>query len=110
MQSPSLSQLQGFYNTLNSTEEQIAALSTIEFDVDIDFSKVYENIQKLNKLQELRKILGSTENQIKVLEVVEFDIDIEKAQKEWTTTLAELKICPICKQSTANIENHCMQS
>jgi len=105
-----LDKLQGFYNTLNSIEEQIVALPTIEFNVDIDFSDVRENIQKLNKFQELRKILGSTENQIKVLEVIEFDIDIEKAQKEWTTTLAELKICPVCKQSTANIENHCIQS
>lgn len=102
-----LGKLQGFYNTLNSIEEQIVVLSTIEFDVDIDFSEVRENIQKLNRLQELRKTLGPIEDQIRPLKVMEFDADIEKAQKEWTTILTTLKICPVCKQSTVNVGTHC---
>lgn len=105
-----LDKLQGFYNTLNSIEKQIVALPTIEFDVDIDFSEVYENIQKLDSFQKFRKTLDFIEDQIKSLEIMEFDIDIEKAQKEWTTTLIDLKICPMCKQSTINIEMHCNQS
>lgn len=102
-----LDTFQGFYNTLNSIKEQIAVLPTIEFDADIDFSGVHKNIRKLDKLQELHKILGSIENQINVLKVIEFDIDIEKAQKAWTAALIELKICPVCKQSTMHIEEHC---
>ena len=102
-----LDKLQGFYNGLNSVEEQIVALPAIEFDVDIDFSNIHENIQKLDKFQKLRETLGFIDGQIKALEVIEFDVDIEEAQKEWTATLADLKICPTCKQSTANIEEHC---
>jgi len=105
-----LTKLQKFYTAINSIDAQITSLPTIEFDVDIDFSEVRENIQKLGRFQKLRETLDFIEDQIKTLKTTEFDADIEKAQKEWMATLAELKICPVCKQSTANIENHCMQS
>ena len=104
-----LDKLQGFYNALNSIEEQIVALSTIEFDVDIDFSEVRENIQKLNRLQELRKTLGPIESKITALTIIKLDSSIERAQKEWAEALVELKICPTCKQSTTNIGKHCKQ-
>ena len=102
-----LCKFQGFHGALNSIEEQIAVLPAIEFDVDIDFSEMHKNIQKLTRLQKLLETLNLIESKIKLLEVTEFDMDIEKAQKEWVIVLAALKICPTCKQSTANIEKQC---
>lgn len=102
-----LGKFQGFYDTLNSIDTQITSLPTIEFDIDIDFSKVHGNIQKLTRLQKLLETLNLIESKIKLLEVIEFDMDIEKAQKEWVATLADLKICPVCKQSTMHIEKQC---
>ena len=104
-----LVKLQGLYTTLNSIDTQIASLPTIELDVNIDFNKVRENIQKLNKLQELRKTLDLIESKITALVIIKLDPSIEKAQKEWATALVDLKICPVCKQSTIDIENHCKQ-
>lgn len=102
-----LGKLRGFYSILNSIEEQIVVLPAIDFDVDIDFSEVRENIRKLDKFQKFRETLGSIGSKIKLLEVAEFNIDIEKAQKKWLATLADLKICPVCKQSVLNIEKRC---
>ena len=99
-----LDKFQRFHDTLNSIEEQIAVLPAIEFDINIDFSEVRENIQKLTRLRRFLETLNLIESKIKLLEVVEFDIDIEKAQKEWVATLADLKICPTCKQSVQNIK------
>ena len=104
-----LTKLQKFYTTLNSIDTQIASLPIIELDVNIDFNKVRENIQKLSRLQELYKTLERIESKITALVIVKLDPSIEKAQKEWATTLAALKICPVCKQSTIDIENHCKQ-
>ena len=102
-----LDKLQVFYDTLNSIEKQIVALPTIEFDIDIDFSEVRENIQKLTRLQELLETLNLVESKITALVIIKFDPSIEKAQKEWAKALVDLKICPVCKQSTINIEKHC---
>jgi len=104
-----LNKLQEFYKALNSIDTQITELPTIELDETINFSEVRENIQKLTKLQELRKTLELIESKIIALTIIKFDLSIEKAQKAWATALAELKICPICKRSTLNIENHCKQ-
>ena len=105
-----LTKLQKFYTALNSIDAQITSLPTIELEIDIDFSKIRKNIQKLAKLRKLHETSASIDDQIKTLKATEFDVDIEKAQKEWIITLAKLKICPMCKQSTANIGNHCIQS
>ena len=99
-----LSKLQEFYTVLNSIDTQIASLPTIEIDIDFNFSKIRENIQKLSKLRKLHETLASIDDQIKTLKATEFDADIEKAQKEWTTTLTKLGICPTCKQSVQNIK------
>jgi len=104
-----LNKLQGLYKDLNSIEEQIVKLPKITADIDIDFNLLRKDIQKLNRLQELYTTIISTEDQIKKLENIQFDEDIAKAKKEWTTALAALKICPICKQSTTHIGEYCGQ-
>jgi len=93
-------------NFLDSIDDQIKLLPTIKV-VDIDFVEVRENIQKLGSLQEYVDKLSVIDNQIKLLSEVEFDINIKDAQEEWATALITLKICPLCKQSTINIENCC---
>ncbi len=104
-----LSNLQRFYTTLNSIYAQITSLPIIELDVNINFNKVRENIQKLNRLQELHNTLDRIEHKITTLVSIKLDPSIEKAQKAWATTLVDLKICPVCKQSTTDIEKHCTQ-
>ncbi|KKL73501.1 hypothetical protein LCGC14_2074230, partial [marine sediment metagenome] len=104
-----LDKLQGLHNVLNSITDQIAKLPTIQVDVNIDFGKIRKNIQKLTKIQKFHEILDLIESKITALGIIKLDPSIEKAQNEWTIALAELKICPVCKQSTVNIETHCGQ-
>ncbi len=104
-----LDKLQGLHNVLNSITDQIVKLPTIQVDVNIDFGKIRKNIQKLTKLQEFHKTLDLIESKITALVIIELDPSIEKAQNEWAKALTDLKICPVCKQSTVNIETHCDQ-
>jgi exonuclease SbcC len=105
-----LNKLQECRKTLSSIDMEITKLPTVQIDIDINFGMIRENIQKLRKLQEYCNALSSINSQIAPLDSIEFDKDIEKAQNEWAKALAELKICPVCKQSTVNIETHCIQS
>lgn len=105
-----LVKLQEFYTRLNFIEQQIISLPSVEFDDAVDFSEIRENIQKLNKFQKSCKTLDIIEDQIKLLEAMKFDVDIEKVQKERMELLTTLKICPVCKQSTIHIGEHCGQS
>ena len=103
-----LKNLQGLENTLISIDTKIMRLPTVP-DIDADFDIVREDIQKLLKLQVNQDALNTINTQIISLARVNFNDAINSAQEEWTTVLTALKICPVCKQSTVNIGNHCKQ-
>lgn len=102
-----LKTLQKLQNDLNDVDIKITQFSTIS-NISIDFNAMYKNIQKLSRLQTCQAELKIIDSQIISANVIDFDVKIDEAQKEWTTILTKLKICPVCKQSTVNMKTHCI--
>lgn len=101
-------QLKVLQESLIDIEQRITSLPA-STEINIDFEPVRGTMQKLNNFQKYAEQLTILDKQISTLEETEFDTAIETAQAEWSTLLAELKICPTCKQSTTNIKSHCKQ-
>ena len=101
-----LSRLQELHVKLNAVEKQTTLLESKKFDavIQVDFQAMHITLQTLGRLQELHSKLSNIETQTTLLESKKFDDDIQKAQQEWTTVLKELKICPVCKQSTLKVK------
>lgn len=99
-----LNRLRILYKELVTVNSKIKELECVTFpEISIDFSCIMHRMQIIKKVQDLASELIHVDEQIKYLGDKEFDTTIQKAQQEYVASLQELKVCPMCKQSTIHV-------
>lgn len=103
----SIRELVTIQQQLQNVEKQITQISNTAIpSINVDFDRVTEHSKYLNKLKQCyvqydtisHAILDAERRQ---QEYAQLDIELTQQLKN---VLHELKICPVCKQSTANIK------
>jgi hypothetical protein len=80
-------------------------------EIEVNLDDIYLKIAELKDLKDtftyvkdLQNKLSLYNTQISNINLTEFNIKLSEKQQEWVTLLKNIRVCPICKQSTQNIE------
>jgi len=69
-------------------------------EINTNFTGIKKQVKVLNDLKIIYETLLNTQEKIKSLDIGKEDIQLKKYKAEYDKILIDLKICPICKQST----------